>query len=124
MCLVKKFNLDLKRYFVTGYCVACLRKQGTPLVDMCFFSGEGKPTLVGGYAITTLDALRLGNELILNANRARESTPEQKKSIAEMYLISAYNLLKDCDKGAALKLKDSMGIREVKPKEPDLGYVG
>ncbi len=124
MCLVKKFNLDLKRYFVTGYCVASLRKPGSPLVDMCFFSGEGKPTLIGGYAITPVDAMRLGNELIVNANRARVSTPEERRSIADMYLVSAYRLLKDSDKGAAKKLKESMDIKEVKQKEPDLGYVG
>ncbi|MFH1126595.1 MAG: hypothetical protein ABIG84_06700 [archaeon] len=124
MCLIKKYNMDLKRYFLTGYCVATLRKPGTPLVDLCLFSGEGKPTLIGGYAITPHDAIRLANELILNANRAKETTPEQKKNIAEMYLISAYNLLKDSDKEAAEKLKSSMGIKEIKPKEEDLGYVG
>lgn len=124
MCLVKKFNLELKRHFVTGYCIAGLKKPGTPLIDMCLFSGEGKPTLIGGYAITPLDAIRLGNELIVNANRVRASTPGEKKSIAEMYLISAYRLLKETDKDAAKKLKDSMNIKEIKPKEPDLGYVG
>ena len=124
MCLVKKFNLELRRYFVTGHCVAFLRKSGTQLVDLCLFSGEGKPTIIGGYAITPSDANRLGHELILNAGKAKESTPEEKRQIAEMYLINAYILLKDTDKARAKKLKDSMTIEEDKPKNPELGYVG
>ncbi len=122
VCLVKKFGIDLRRYFVSNHCVASMKNE---LIDMCLFSGEGKPTLLGAYAMTSAEALHLGDALI---NTVRSSDNLKKKdmlSLAHNHIVSAYQLLKDADAEKAEELKKMFDIRFIKQElKHDTGYIG
>jgi hypothetical protein len=124
MCIVKKFNLNLKRQFISNHCVATLKDSG--LIDMCLFSGEGKPTLLGGYVISQKEAFDLGNGLINTTAFTKDATKEQKEKIINQNVITVYKLLKDMNPEQAEQLKQLFDIKIVKNEEPktDYGYIG
>jgi len=124
MCLVKKFNMDLKRSFVSNHCVATLKEPG--LVDMCLFSGEGKPTLLGGYVLSTKEAFDLGTGLINTTAFVKDASKEQKEKIINQNVITAYRLLKEINEEQAGKLQELFDIKIIKEEEPKTahGYIG
>jgi hypothetical protein len=124
MCIVKKFNLNLKRQFISNHCVATLKDSG--LVDMCLFSGEGKPTLLGGYVLSQKEAFDLGYGLINTTAFAKDASKEQKEKIINQNVITAYKLLKDINPKQAEKLSELFDIKIIKQEEPktDQGYIG
>ncbi len=120
MCTIKKFDLELKRMFVSNHCVATLKDSG--LVDMCLFSGEGKPTLLGGFVLSPKEAYELGNRLIGTS----AFTEENKEKAINHNVISAYQLLKDINPEQAEKLKQLFDIEIIEQEMPkeDHGYIG
>ena len=124
MCIIKKYNMDLKRHFVSNHCIATLKKIG--LVDMCLISGEGKPTLLGGYVLTPDEAFDLGKGLVNTSALVEGATEEQKKRIVNENIVMAYQLLKSMNDEQAEKLKEIFDIQEVKtpPAKEAHGYIG
>jgi len=122
MCTVKKYNMDLKRQFVSNHCVATFNK----LIDMCLFSGEGKPTLLGGYVLTPEQAYSLGMGLVNTSSISDTATEEQKKAIINESILIAYRLVKDMNPEQAEKLKDLFDIKVIEPKPAKVahGYIG
>lgn len=124
MCIVKKFDLNLKRQFISNHCVATLKDSG--LVDMCLFSGEGKPTLLGGYVLSKKEAFDLGNGLINTTGFTKDATKEQKEKVVNQNIITAYKILKNINTEQAEKLKELFDIKIIKQDElkTDCGYIG
>jgi hypothetical protein len=124
MCLVKKHELELRRMLVTNHCVATLKDSG--LVDLCLFSGEGKPTLLGGYVLSPQEAFELGKGLISTGAFLERATEEEKKKVIHDNVIMIYKLLKDVNEEQAEKLKDLFDIKIVpdEKQRTDHGYIG
>jgi len=125
MCIVKKYNLDLKRKFVSNHCIATLKDAS--LVDMCLFSGEGKPTLLGGFVITPKEAFDIGKGLMNTTAFVVKASKEDKEQIINENIAMAYRLLKDLNPEQADQLKEIFDIKEVKLEEQpktDHGYIG
>jgi len=124
MCMVKKYELELKRKFISNHCVATLKDSS--LVDMCLFSGEGKPTLLGGFVMSQMEAFNLGNGLINTSGFVDKTSKEQKEKIINQNVINTYKLLKDINAEQAERLKELFDIKIIKDEEPktDHGYIG
>lgn len=124
MCLVKKHDLDLKRHFVSNHCVATLKNSS--LVDLCLFSGEGRPSLLGGYVLTPNEAFNLGVGLMNTSAMVENASEEQRKRVVHENVVSAYRLLQDINQEQAEKLKELFDIKIVEKQEPkeDHGYIG
>jgi hypothetical protein len=124
MCVVKKYNIDLKRSFVSNHCVATLKNVG--LVDMCLFSGEGKPTLLGGYVLSKKEAFDLGKGLMNTSAMIDTASEEEKKKIINENIVMAYQLLQGINKDQAEQLRKLFDIKiiEQKPPTEDHGYIG
>ncbi len=124
MCLVKKHGLELKRHFLSNHCVATMKEEG--LVDMCLFSGEGKPTLLGGYVLTQKEAYNLGRALLNTSAFIEKATEEDKKRVINDSIVTVYSLLKGINDEQAEKLKELFDIRVIKkePQKTDNGYIG
>jgi len=124
MCVVKKYDLELRRKFVSNHCVATLKEAG--LVDMCLFSGEGKPTLLGGYVLSGKEAYDLGRGLISTSAFAEGATKEEKKRAVQDSVTNVYQILKGLNDEQAEKLKELFDIKIVEKQEPktDHGYIG
>jgi hypothetical protein len=120
MCTIKKFDLELKRMFVSNHCVATLKDSG--LVDMCLFSGEGKPTLLGGFVLSPKEAFELGNGLINTSGY----TDENKEKAINHNIIQAYQMLKDINPDQAEQLRQLFDIKIIEKQETktDHGYIG
>jgi hypothetical protein len=124
MCIVKKHNIDLKRQFVSSHCVATLKS--TNLVDLCLFSGEGKPTLLGGYVLSPKEAFQLGKSLVNFSAWLESANPEEKKQIINENIVMVYQILKDINNEQAQKLKELFDIKIIKKEQKDMGheYIG
>jgi len=124
MCIVKKYDMELKRYFVSNHCVATLKESS--LIDMCLFSGEGKPTLLGGYVLSKREAFDLGKGLVNTSAFLEKASKEDKERIVNNNIATAYRILLDINKEQAEKLKEIFKI-EIIPKEETKvahGYIG
>ena len=124
MCLVKKYDLELKRQFVSNHCVATLKDSG--LVDLCLFSGEGKPTLLGGFVLSPKEAFDLGKGLMNTSAFVEKTTENEKKRVIDENIVLVHKLLKDINNEQAEKLRELFDIKIIKKEPPktDSGYIG
>ena len=124
MCIVKKNNLELKRQFVSNHCVATLKDSN--LVDMCLFSGEGRPTLLGGFVLSAGQAFSLGRTLMNTAGMVEKADEAEKRRIISDNVLAVYTILKDINPEQAEKLRELFDIKIIKPPQPkrDHGYIG
>ncbi len=123
MCIVKKYNLELKRSYVSNHCVATLKDAG--LVDMCLFSGEGKPSLLGGYVLSARQAYDLGKALVNTSAAVGSADRKHAENVIKQNIFMAYQLLRESDPEKAQKLKELFDLQIVRhePTE-DHGYIG
>ena len=124
MCVVKKHNLELKRHLVTNHCIAGMKNIG--LVDMCLFSGEGKPTLLGGYGIPAEEAIDIGRTLMNTGMALKPNlSKEDKIKILRNNVLFMYQLLQDVDETKAKGFAKLFDIKKVDLKQKhDTGYIG
>ncbi len=126
MCIVKKYNLELKRYLISNHCVAAIKNMG--LVDMCLFSGEGKPTLLGGYGISPQEALSLGKALINTSTIVKPNLDKKEKiKLIRDNILFIFNLLQDVNPEKAKELAKIFDIKKIeikKSKDNNIGYIG
>ena len=124
MCIVRKHNLELKRAFVSNHCVATLKDSG--MVDLCLFSGEGTPTLLGGYVLSPKEAFDLGRALMNTTAFVKSASKKEKENIVNENIITTYKLLGELNNEQAEKLKELFDIKIIKDEAPkeDHGYIG
>lgn len=124
MCVVKKYGLKLRRQFVSNHCVATIKN--TNLVDLCLFSGEGTPTLLGGYVLSQKEAFDMGKGLMNSSGFLKDATEEERKKVIDESVYTAYELLKGINAEQAEQLREMFDIKVVKHEQPkeDHGYIG